>query len=100
MFKCDPCKTLFHDEDLNEGKCPICGKAVVKLCERDPGSCKHPDEIFGIVEYCPVCGKPCCPLCKSHDVMVLSRITGYIQDVSGWNAGKAQELKDRTRYSV
>jgi anaerobic ribonucleoside-triphosphate reductase len=30
----------------------------------------------------------------------VSRVTGYLQDVSGWNAGKRQELKDRMRYSV
>jgi len=28
----------------------------------------------------------------------LSRVTGYIQAVSGWNEGKKQELKDRKRY--
>ena len=27
-----------------------------------------------------------------------SRITGYYQKVSGWNAGKLQEFKDRIRY--
>ena len=36
----------------------------------------------------------------SHDVVQISRVTGYLQDVSGWNAGKQQELKDRVRYSV
>jgi len=30
----------------------------------------------------------------------LSRITGYIQDVSGWNAGKRKELELRRRYTV
>ena len=29
-----------------------------------------------------------------------SRITGYYQNISGWNAGKLQELKDRQRYGV
>ena len=47
-----------------------------------------------------LCGKPVCPECGSHDVVQVSRVTGYLQDVSGWNAGKQQELKDRTRYSV
>jgi anaerobic ribonucleoside-triphosphate reductase len=32
--------------------------------------------------------------------MQISRVTGYLQDVAGWNAGKQQELKDRVRYSV
>lgn len=29
-----------------------------------------------------------------------SRITGYYQNVSGWNSGKLQELKDRKRYEM
>jgi len=29
-----------------------------------------------------------------------SRITGYYQQVRGWNAGKVQEFKDRHRYTV
>ena len=41
-----------------------------------------------------------CPNCGSTNVEHLSRVTGYLQDVSGWNAGKQQELKDRKRYKV
>ena len=41
-----------------------------------------------------------CPKCNSTNVHVWSRITGYYQNVSGWNAGKLQELKDRRRYGV
>ncbi len=40
-----------------------------------------------------------CPRCDSRDVDHISRITGYLQAVSGWNAAKQQELKDRKRYS-
>ena len=29
-----------------------------------------------------------------------SRVTGYMQKVSGWNKGKQQEFFDRKRYSV
>jgi hypothetical protein len=29
-----------------------------------------------------------------------SRITGYVQKVSGWNKGKQQEFLDRKRYSL
>lgn len=54
----------------------------------------------GKVAYCPVCGNAYCPACGNHHVLQLSRITGYIQDVSGWNAAKRQELKDRKRYSI
>ncbi len=41
-----------------------------------------------------------CPNCASENVEHLSRVTGYIQAVSGWNEGKKQELRDRKRYGV
>ena len=40
-----------------------------------------------------------CPNCGSVDVDHISRITGYLQAVSGWNSAKRQELKDRKRYN-
>jgi ribonucleoside-triphosphate reductase len=40
-----------------------------------------------------------CPNCDSADVDHISRITGYLQAVSGWNGAKRQELKDRKRYN-
>jgi ribonucleoside-triphosphate reductase len=40
-----------------------------------------------------------CPGCGSEDVDHISRITGYLQAVSGWNSAKRQELKDRKRYN-
>lgn len=40
-----------------------------------------------------------CPTCESSDVDHISRITGYLQAVSGWNNAKKQELKDRKRYN-
>jgi len=40
-----------------------------------------------------------CSRCKSDNLEHLSRVTGYLQSVSGWNEGKKQELKDRKRYS-
>lgn len=46
----------------------------------------------GILETCPKCG--------SKNVQHLSRITGYLQSVEGWNEGKKQELKDRKRYEI
>jgi anaerobic ribonucleoside-triphosphate reductase len=39
-----------------------------------------------------------CPDCGNHNVSQLSRVTGYIGDVGGWNNAKKQELKDRKRY--
>lgn len=52
------------------------------------------------IAYCPVCGMAMCPVCKNHNVHQLSRVTGYIGNVSGWNEAKKQELKDRTHYDV
>jgi anaerobic ribonucleoside-triphosphate reductase len=41
-----------------------------------------------------------CPNCGSDNIEHLSRVTGYIQAVDGWNNGKKQELKDRLRYGA
>ncbi|RLF13972.1 MAG: anaerobic ribonucleoside-triphosphate reductase, partial [Thermoprotei archaeon] len=48
----------------------------------------------GINDVCPSCGSP--------NVKYWSRVTGYYQEVSGWNEAKKQELKERyrTRISV
>ena len=43
--------------------------------------------------------KDSCPRCGSDHLEYLSRVTGYLQSVSGWNEAKKQELKDRNRYS-
>jgi anaerobic ribonucleoside-triphosphate reductase len=40
-----------------------------------------------------------CPNCGSSEVDHISRITGYLQAVSGWNSAKRQELEDRKRYN-
>jgi anaerobic ribonucleoside-triphosphate reductase len=39
-----------------------------------------------------------CPKCGSTHIDSWSRITGYLQNIEGWNPGKIQELKDRHRY--
>lgn len=49
---------------------------------------------------CPMCGAPMCPDCGNHVVDTISRVTGYLQVVSGWNEAKKQEFKDRHRYEV
>jgi anaerobic ribonucleoside-triphosphate reductase len=66
------------------------------MCEKDYNHCSH-DIVDGIA-YCPVCKQPMCPECCSHDVSQVSRVTGYLSDVKGWNNAKKQELKDRHRY--
>ena len=49
---------------------------------------------------CPLCGAPMCPDCSNHMVDQISRVTGYLSSVSGWNAAKKQEFEDRHRYEV
>lgn len=81
----------FFSETYTKEICP----EEIKAMSRPP--CKQ--TVAGIAN-CPVCGKKCCPICGRHKVVQLSRITGYIQDVEGWNEGKKQELKDRQRYVI
>jgi hypothetical protein len=94
-WQCNQCKIITGDFP-----CPKCGKesAMVRLCPLDHCHCSH--EIIGHIENCPVCGEAVCPECGCHDVVQISRVTGYLQDVSGWNAGKLQELKDRHRVEL
>ena len=66
--------------------------------------CMHPctcivDIHPGFAE-CPLCKKVVCPDCGSADVVCISRVTGYMSDVSGWGSGKRQEMRERKRYSV
>jgi len=98
-FKCHTCYTIFGEDDRIEGNCPICGeKFIQKMCPLDHlCNCGSENSVGMII--CPQCGEPTCP-CGSHDVVVISRVTGYLSDVNGWNAGKRQELKDRTRYNI
>jgi DNA-directed RNA polymerase subunit RPC12/RpoP len=98
-YKCYTCFAILDQPDLNDGKCPICGeKHIVEMCPLDHNGCKH--EIMDKIAYCPICGKAICPECGDHNVVQISRVTGYLQDVSGWNNGKLQELKDRTRTNI
>ncbi|MEO0022656.1 MAG: anaerobic ribonucleoside-triphosphate reductase [candidate division WOR-3 bacterium] len=41
-----------------------------------------------------------CPYCHSAEVDYITRVTGYFSRVSGWNAGKKQELKDRFKSDL
>ncbi|MDI6718995.1 MAG: anaerobic ribonucleoside-triphosphate reductase [Methanomicrobiales archaeon] len=93
-YKCYSCHHV-----VDRIPCPECGEVSLEImCPLDHCECSH-DIVTGI-EYCPLCGAAVCPSCGSHDVVQISRVTGYMQDVSGWNAGKQQELKDRVRYTV
>lgn len=57
-------------------------------------------ELVANTAVCPLCGNPCCPDCQNHKVDTISRVTGYLSSVSGWNEAKKQEYKDRNRYEM
>jgi RNA polymerase subunit RPABC4/transcription elongation factor Spt4 len=93
-YKCYTCHLV-----VDETPCPVCGDEHLQpMCPLDHCHCSH--EIVSGIDYCLLCGAAVCPECGSHDVVQISRVTGYLQEVSGWNAGKQQELKDRRRYTV
>lgn len=96
-YRCVECLILFDKADMVDGKCPRClsDKSIKTTCSMDK-SCNCPDNTSYLETYCPVCGARTCP-CGSHDITIVSRVTGYLSDVSGWNAAKQQEFKDRVR---
>jgi hypothetical protein len=102
-FKCFDCNHIIGAMDIVEkDTCPVCGKTnLVEMCPLDHChcNCNGGKPIIGI-EYCPVCGDPICPECGTHDVSQISRVTGYLQDVNGFNEGKRQELRDRHRTTT
>jgi rubrerythrin len=121
LYKCQYCKYIYDirknnyidilikskDDIINF--CPRCSMKTPELmCKVDAYSvflkiqgvnCRNGEIIAG-TELCPLCNKPICPNCYNHSVVSLSRVTGYVQDISGWNNGKRQELKDRQRYAI
>lgn len=102
QYKCGKCWIFINEEDVKFNgeertpRCPECGKVLTMACPNDHCHCSH--DVSPRIDYCEICGEAMCPECKSHDVAQLSRVTGYIQFVGGFNASKKQELKDRTRY--
>jgi ribonucleoside-triphosphate reductase len=49
---------------------------------------------YGLLEACPRCNA------QGGRLEHWSRVTGYYQEVSGWNAGKREELRRRHRYTI
>lgn len=120
VFKCYTCRNIFDIfsqgisvlvalSDKEHILCPECKSESTELvCKVDAYSiilklqgynCRNGKLMSGI-EICPVCKSPICPQCFNHSVVSLSRVTGYIQDISGWNMAKRQELLDRKRYVI
>lgn len=98
-YKCHTCKNIWDSDELNEGKCPECGEThIIVMCPLDHCNCPHTIPAT-TREECPICGQAICPDCGTHDVIQISRVTGYLSEVSGWNEAKRQELKDRMHYN-
>ena len=99
-FKCFSCFVIFPKSEMVDDCCPGCGEAkmIKKMCELDRCGCEH--DITGTVKFCEKCGQPVCPVCNCHDVSQVSRVTGYLSDVAGWNNSKRAELKDRHRENI
>lgn len=101
QYKCHVCKHILSGlppTPTSIPLCPDCRNPMNEMCPRDHLGCSH--DITAGIAYCPDCGEPMCPECGAHDVVQISRVTGYMQEVSGWNAGKQAELKDRVRYDA
>ena len=93
-WNCHTCKTI-----VDENPCPVCGETFLEpRCVADH-LCTCADEISAGLKYCPICNHPICP-CGCHDVSQVSRVTGYLAEVSGMNMGKQQEVKDRVRNLI
>ncbi|ODS38630.1 MAG: hypothetical protein A7316_07525 [Candidatus Altiarchaeales archaeon WOR_SM1_86-2] len=83
-------------------KCAVCGKEIKGeyLQARVDRNLKPTDK--GDV----VCSTECADKYaedlphRGSGVQHWSRITGYYQNVVGWNKGKVLELKDRQRYGI
>ena len=71
---------------------------VQKWIEHNNKGCGK-DMLSGI-DTCPICGAYVCPVCMNHSCIPLSRVTGYIGAVDGWNASKQQELQDRVKTQI
>ena len=102
QYKCLTCCIVVDEEDLEEGKCPVCKetRGLKKMCIRDVAHCGHVDPQASIA-ICEVCGEVICPACGSHHTHFgISRVTGYLAEVHGWGNGKIAELKDRKHYDI
>ncbi len=120
LFKCFRCRTIFDIysgglpvlmalSDKSGILCPECKSDSTELiCKVDAYSvylkmtgfnCRE-GLILNGTDICPICKTSMCPQCMNHSVVSLSRVTGYIQDVAGWNMAKKQELIDRKRYGI
>ena len=100
-YKCVDCFLGYIEEEyVKEGKCPECGSTnLEKHCELDR-PCRCGVAVHETITLCPKCDQPMCPECGCHDVVGISRITGYMSDYGGWINSKKAEFKDRQRVNI
>ncbi len=102
--QCFDCRCVHNKEVCPECKSDknivLCEKQATHIFKTVRKEIPTHDHLVSGVKLCEVCKKPICPICDAHDVVALSRITGYISSISGWGEGKLAELKDRKRYDL
>lgn len=101
QYKCVDCFLGYVEEEcVKEGKCPECGSTnLEKHCELDR-PCRCGVAVHETITLCPKCDQPMCPECGCHDVVGISRITGYMSEYGGWINSKKAEFKDRQRVNI
>ena len=101
QYKCMNCFLGYVEEEcVKEGKCPECGSTnLEKHCELDR-PCRCGVAVHDTITLCPKCDQPMCPECGCHDVVGISRITGYMSEYGGWTNSKKAEFKDRQRVNI
>lgn len=101
QYKCMNCFLGYVEEEcVKEGKCPECGSTnLEKHCELDR-PCRCGVAVHETITLCPKCDQPMCPECGCHDVVGISRITGYMSEYGGWINSKKAEFKDRQRVNI
>ena len=68
------CYTCFHI--IDESPCPNCGETHLQiLCPLDHCHCGH--DLITSIAHCELCGEPICPECGCHDILAISRVTGF-----------------------
>ena len=83
-------------------KCVVCGKEIKgEYFQVNIDKNLKPTDKGGVVCSMECAGKYAENLPhQGNTLQHWSRITGYYQNVMGWNKGKVQELKDRQRYGI
>lgn len=93
--RCLEWNKVFNDGKLMKVSDPMDCPVAIWVVHNDA---KCNKEMVPNTAKCPVCGSQVCPDCMNHNVDIISRVTGYLSTVSGWNAAKKQEFEDRQRY--